>query len=68
MKKSAEQNTIYDHLCEPVAQYSRSCRQLTLFNDTEALAGNDIRVIELFAGVGGFRIGLEPASDRVKTI
>ena len=68
MKKSAEQNTIYDHLCEPVAQYSRSCRQLTLFNDTEALAGNDIRVIELFAGVGGFRIGLERASDRFKTI
>lgn len=29
---------------------------------------NDIRVAELFAGVGGFRIGLEGASDKFKTI
>jgi DNA (cytosine-5)-methyltransferase 1 len=29
---------------------------------------DDIRVIELFAGVGGFRIGLERASKRFKTI
>ena len=28
----------------------------------------DIRVVELFAGVGGFRIGLEGASDAYKTI
>lgn len=28
----------------------------------------DIRVVELFAGVGGFRIGLEGASDHFKTI
>ena len=28
----------------------------------------DIRVVELFAGVGGFRIGLEGASDCYKTI
>jgi len=28
----------------------------------------DIRVVELFAGVGGFRIGLEGASDHYKTI
>lgn len=28
----------------------------------------DIRVVELFAGVGGFRIGLEGASDVFKTI
>lgn len=28
----------------------------------------DIRVVELFAGVGGFRIGLESASDHFKTI
>ena len=27
-----------------------------------------IRVVELFAGVGGFRIGLEDASDRFETI
>lgn len=29
---------------------------------------NTIRVVELFAGVGGFRIGLESASDAFKTI
>lgn len=28
----------------------------------------DIRVVELFAGVGGFRIGLESVSDHFKTI
>lgn len=28
----------------------------------------EIRVVELFAGVGGFRIGLEGASDVFKTI
>lgn len=28
----------------------------------------DIRVVELFAGVGGFRIGLEGASDSYKTV
>lgn len=30
--------------------------------------GNIIRVVELFAGVGGFRIGLESASDAYQTI
>lgn len=29
---------------------------------------SDIKVVELFAGVGGFRIGLESASPRYKTI
>ena len=29
---------------------------------------NTIRVVELFAGVGGFRIGLEGASDAYETI
>ena len=29
---------------------------------------NKIRVVELFAGVGGFRIGLEGASDAFDTI
>ena len=29
---------------------------------------SDIKVVELFAGVGGFRLGLETASDRFKTI
>lgn len=29
---------------------------------------DDIKVVELFAGVGGFRVGLEAASDKYKTI
>ena len=29
---------------------------------------NKIKVVELFAGVGGFRIGLEGASDAYETI
>lgn len=28
----------------------------------------DIRVVELFAGVGGFRVGLDAASERFKTV
>ena len=56
-------------LCEPVAAYSRKCRQLSLFSiDEVETAVGDIRVIELFAGVGGFRIGLERASDRYKVV
>lgn len=31
-------------------------------------ANSDIRVVELFAGVGGFRVGLERCSERFKTI
>lgn len=56
-------------LCEPVATYSRSCKQLSLFpEELPETASGDIRVVELFAGVGGFRVGLERASDRYKTI
>lgn len=56
-------------LCEPLLAYSRSCRQMSLFDDDNADTDrDDIRVIELFAGVGGFRIGLERASKRFKTI
>ena len=40
--------------------YSRS-----LFGN---LMGGEIRVVELFAGVGGFRVGLEAASDRFVTV
>ena len=60
-------------LCEPVSLYSKSvhqnARQLFLFGDmAPATSQGDIRVVELFAGVGGFRIGLERASERYKTI
>lgn len=56
-------------LCEPLSAYSSRCRQYSLF-DTETIVTepHDIRVIELFAGVGGFRIGLERASDKFKTV
>lgn len=56
-------------LCEPVAAYSRSYKQYSLFDSTHvASSQSDIKVIELFAGVGGFRIGLERASEKFKTI
>lgn len=66
-----EENT--HPLCEPLALYSRQCthtfQQLNLFPDSPIETNtDDIRVIELFAGVGGFRIGLERASKRFKTI
>lgn len=56
-------------LCEPLADYSRACQIASLFPDEciETKPG-DIRVIELFAGVGGFRIGLERASSKFKTV
>lgn len=60
-------------LCEPIAEYCRKTaidvRQLSLFAPKHPVSQNDdIKVIELFAGVGGFRIGLERASTRYKTI
>lgn len=56
-------------LCEPLAAYSYCCKQNSLFaNETISTSPNDIRVIELFAGVGGFRIGLERASTLFKTV
>ena len=56
-------------LCEPLSAYSSRCKQYSLF-DTETVVTepHDIRVIELFAGVGGFRIGLERASNIFKTV
>lgn len=56
-------------LCEALASYSRSCHQLSLFaDDLEPTAADDFRVVELFAGVGGFRVGLERASSHFKTV
>lgn len=58
-----------DKLCEPLATYSSSCRQKSLFSTCEIVPdGQNIKVLELFAGVGGFRIGLERASKLFKTI
>lgn len=56
-------------LCEPIAEYSRDCKMKSLFSEIELECGNDdIKIIELFAGVGGFRVGLERASSHYKTI
>lgn len=61
------------NVCESIAEYSKITHtmnsQLSLFPDekVETHAG-DIKVVELFAGVGGFRIGLERASKRYVTI
>lgn len=61
-------------LCEPIAAYShtahRQIREQNLFETLtpEVSDSKDIRVVELFAGVGGFRIGLERASSRFKTV
>ena len=56
-------------LCEPLAAYCSCCKQKSLFaNETISTSPEDIRVIELFAGVGGFRIGLERASKLFKTV
>lgn len=68
------ENTVSEILCEPIALYSKEVhkklRQLSLFDDyaTPQTFTDDIKVVELFAGVGGFRIGLERASKQFKTI
>lgn len=56
-------------LCEPLVAYSKSCHSPSLFpKESVETSKGDIRVMELFAGVGGFRIGLERASNRFKTV
>lgn len=58
-------------VCGPVAEYSRALRrrQAALFQPQKPeTAQGDVRVLELFAGVGGFRVGLERASNRYKTV
>ena len=55
------------NVCPAIAEYSR---QSTEQIHVSSLNANDapIRVVELFAGVGGFRIGLERASKRFETV
>lgn len=60
-------------LFDPIARYSKTIhqrvRELGLFdNIRQEIGENDIKVVELFAGLGGFRIGLERASKHFKTI
>lgn len=81
MKKEEDRNKMVNYnttakgeytgiVCEPLAQYNVIAqKQLSLFEDEKVEVDNDdIRVVELFAGVGGFRVGLEHASQRYKTI
>lgn len=61
-------------LYEPIIEYCHTVeqryRQLPIFpvSRTTKVDTGDVRVIELFAGVGGFRVGLERASKRYKTV
>ncbi len=61
-----------NNLCDALAEYGRISRQYAQLNifqeDTPDAGADDIRVIELFAGVGGFRVGLERASSRFVTV
>ena len=76
MKYNIEETTNekMEMLYEPIALYSRSIqkqyKEQCLFDDfaTPETKDSDIKVVELFAGVGGFRIGLERASSRYHTI
>ena len=60
------------HLCEAIEEYGRITReatQLSLFPASYVDTNdNQIKVIELFAGVGGFRVGLERASKKYVTV
>ena len=54
-------------VCPPIAEYSRLAAA-ELRNAAADERTTPIRVIELFAGVGGFRVGLERASNRFETV
>lgn len=60
------------HLCDSLIEYGKvtgHAVQLNLFPEIVPETNDDqVRVLELFAGVGGFRIGLERASDRYVTV
>lgn len=60
-------------LFDPISRYSNTLHQRVkelglIDNISSGTDVNDIKVVELFAGVGGFRIGLERASNHFKTI
>lgn len=59
-------------VCDPIEEYRRISTQRYKQNmsgrENIKTEEDDIHVIELFAGVGGFRIGLERANKRFKTI
>lgn len=55
------------NVCAPIAEYSRAAAA-QLRNAAANENNAPIRVVELFAGVGGFRVGLERASNRFETV
>lgn len=58
-------------LFRTIAEYCRKTRHEIWRSDSPSAAkegAREIRVIELFAGVGGFRVGLERASGSYKTV
>lgn len=68
-----EEEYLIPCVCEALLDYARTTRsqfrERGLFDDEQVEVENDdVRVVELFAGVGGFRVGLENASKRYKTI
>lgn len=68
-----EEEWLIPSMCEALLEYARvtrtQFRERGLFDDEQVeVENNDVRVVELFAGVGGFRVGLENASPRYKTI
>lgn len=72
-KYITEEESPVSQVCEPIADYCKVTRphfeqQMLFTNNQVETASNEIRVAELFAGVGGFRIGLERASERYKTV
>lgn len=70
-QKRTRKEPVHSEVCGPVARYSRALRlkQALLFKAEKPTAEKgDVRVLELFAGVGGFRVGLERASSRYKTV
>lgn len=66
-------DTTSSKLCEPIAEYCQRTASKPVQRDlfpqpAVSVKQSDIRVVELFAGVGGFRVGLERASRRYKTV
>lgn len=56
-------------VCKVIASYSQRASADLRVNPEEGYEDvTPIRVIELFAGVGGFRVGLERASQRYETV
>lgn len=72
--EAAQETESNERLCEAIAEYctvsNRNYVQshFVFPEDYGSSGKGDVRVVELFAGVGGFRVGLERASARFKTI